>query len=271
MESFLSFFEHMPAWQRLVWVVACLLLAWLLEADRPMFHLKYRKWRHASVNLILLGIIVGINLVFGILVIGTVHVSSALNIGLFHNLHVALWLQLLVTVLMLDFFAQYVAHYLLHKVRWMWRLHMVHHSDTKVDATTGTRHHPLDFIVRELFSLAVLFLLGAPIAAYLFYRFATVFFTYFTHANISLPLWLDRSLSWVFVTPNMHKFHHHFERPWTDTNYGNVFSIWDRLFGTFVYEDMSHIRYGLDVLDDATDEDLLYQLRIPFDRRIKTD
>ena len=72
------------------------------------------------------------------------------------------------------------------------------------------------------------------------------------------------ALSWVFVTPNMHKFHHHHEVPWTDSNYGGIFSVWDRLFGTFVYDDLSRIRYGLDVLDDATDEDLAFQMRMPF-------
>ena len=63
----------------------------------------------------------------------------------------------------------------------------------------------------------------------------------------------------------------HFERPWTDTNYGNIFSIWDRIFGTLVYEKPTDVRYGLDVLDDLTDENLLYQLKIPFDSSIKTD
>ena len=69
----------------------------------------------------------------------------------------------------------------------------------------------------------------------------------------------------------MHKFHHHFERPWTDTNYGNIFSIWDRIFGTFVYDDPEKIKYGLDVLSDDKDEDVKYQLMIPFDKTSKTD
>ena len=69
----------------------------------------------------------------------------------------------------------------------------------------------------------------------------------------------------------MHKFHHHFERPWTDTNFGNIFSIWDRLFGTFVYDDPRKIRYGLDVLQDSTSDQLGYQLKLPFDSGIKTD
>ena len=153
----------------------------------------------------------------------------------------------------------------------MWKFHMIHHSDTKVDATTGTRHHPGDYMIREVFALIAIMVAGAPLAYYMVYRIATIFFTYWTHANISLPGWLDKTLSVVFISPNMHKFHHHFERPWTNTNYGNIFSLWDRIFGTMVYDDTRKIEYGLDVLDGSTDEDVKFQLKIPFDKNIKTD
>ena len=69
----------------------------------------------------------------------------------------------------------------------------------------------------------------------------------------------------------MHKAHHHFERPLTDTNYGNIFSVWDRVFGTFAYADPRDLRYGLDVLDDSTDERTGYQFKLPFNKGIKTD
>jgi sterol desaturase/sphingolipid hydroxylase (fatty acid hydroxylase superfamily) len=69
----------------------------------------------------------------------------------------------------------------------------------------------------------------------------------------------------------MHKVHHHYKRPYTDTNYANIFSLWDRFFGTFAYEDPRNLRYGLDVLDDKNDESLLYQLKLPFDKNVKTD
>ena len=152
----------------------------------------------------------------------------------------------------------------------MWRLHLVHHTDTHVDATTGTRHHPFDFVIRESFALVAVIITGMPVAFYLFYRILSVFFTYFTHANIGMPGWLDRGLSYIFVTPNMHKFHHHYQLPWTDSNYGNMLSIWDRIFKTFTYDDPKKIRYGIDIVEDATSNDISYQLRIPFNRKIKT-
>ena len=78
-------------------------------------------------------------------------------------------------------------------------------------------------------------------------------------------------LGLLFVTPNMHKFHHHDVRPWTNTNYGNILSCWDRLFGTYTYQDPSYVRYGLDTVDAALADNLAYQFSLPFNSKIKTD
>lgn len=271
MEAFLAFFETMPDWQKLVWVMGVLAFTWVLEGGIPLRELNYRKWRHAGVNLVFLGTTLIINALFGLATVGVfVWVESA-QFGLLNWVSLPVWVELILAVMAFDLVAQYLVHWLLHRYKWMWKLHMIHHSDTKVDATTGTRHHPGDYFLRETFSLFAIVLIGAPIAFYLFYRILTVFFTYLTHANIAIPGWLDRGMSFVFVSPNMHKFHHHYERPWTDSNYGNIFSLWDRMFGTFVYEDPDAIRYGLDVLDDETDEQVMYQFGIPFNKDIKTD
>ena len=153
----------------------------------------------------------------------------------------------------------------------MWKLHLVHHSDTHVDATTGTRQHPGEYIIREFLAVFTIVSFGIPVSWYLFYRLVTVFFTYWTHSNVGLPVWLDKALSYVIITPMMHKFHHHFEQPWTDTNFGNVLSLWDRLFGTFVYDDHKKIKYGVDVLDNSRDQDIKYQLGLPLNDKIKTN
>ena len=271
MEAFLEFCEQMPTWQKLLWIFICLSFNWLLEAGAPLFSFNYKKWKHAGVNLIFLSTSLAINVIFGLLTLGVFVWIAQHEIGLLYLVELPIWIELILAIMALDFMAQYFVHYLLHKVKWMWKFHMVHHSDTKVDATTGTRHHPGDYLLREVFALVTVIITGIPLAFYLFYRIVTVFFAYFTHANIIMPKWLDKPLSYIIVTPNMHKFHHHFERPWTDTNFGNIFSFWDRIFGTFVYDDPKKIRYGLDVLDDSTDENVGYQFKIPFDNTIKTD
>ncbi len=243
MNSFLRFFELMPAWQKLVWVIGCLIFASVLEGNYPLFKNENQKWKHARINLLLLAVTLTINIIFGIITVGVFNWIQRHKIGLLFYIELPTWTELLISVLLFDLIAQYFVHYLLHRIKWMWKLHMIHHSDTKVDATTGTCHHPGDYLVRELFALGASILIGAPIAFYFFYRICTIFFTYLTHANIAMPRWLDKVLSWVFITPNMHKFHHHFERPWTNTNYGNIFSLWDRIFGTLVYDDPKKVKY----------------------------
>jgi len=270
MDEFLNFFADMPSWQRLIWIFVCLLFTWGLESIIPLKRFTYKKWRHAGVNFVFLFTTMLINLIFGIATVGLFIWLENHEFGLLYLINWPIWAELLIAILVFELFAQYIIHYLLHKVSFFWRLHMIHHSDTKVDATTGTRHHPGDFVLREIFALLAVLILGAPVAFYMFYRICTVFFTYFTHANIILPRWLDKPLSLVFITPNMHKFHHHHERPWTDSNFGNITSIWDRIFGTLVYDDPRKIKFGLDVLDDTTDEDVKYQFLIPFDKSIKT-
>jgi len=271
MEAFLNFFETMPSWQKMVWILICLTFSFGLEGIMPLFKLNYRKWKHAGTNLVFLATSILINLLFATATLGIFFWLQETQFGLLYLVELPIWVELLLAVMFLDFVAQYAVHYLLHRVKWMWKFHMVHHSDTKVDATTGTRHHPGDYLLREVFALIAIVVAGVPLAFYLFYRIVTVFFAYFTHSNIKMPRWLDKPLSLVFVTPNMHKFHHHFERPWTDTNFGNIFSFWDRLFGTLVYDDPKKIKYGLDILEDSTDEDIMYQFKIPFDNTIKTD
>lgn len=271
MEAFLNFFEQMPAWQKLLWIVTCLSFNWIIEAAKPLFTFDYKKLKHIGVNMVFLASDLTINVLFGLATVGVFIWAGQNEFGLLYLVDLPIWVELIVAVMILDLVAQYSVHYLLHRVPWMWRFHMIHHSDTHVDATTGTRHHPGDYVLREVFALVAIIISGIPLAYYLFYRICTIFFAYFTHANISLPKWLDKTLSYVFVTPDMHKFHHHFERPWTDTNFGNIFSFWDRIFGTMVYEDPKQIRYGLDVLDSTKDESIGYQLMVPFNPEIKTD
>lgn len=270
MDAFLLFFENMPVWQKFAWLSLVLGGFWILEGYYALVKFKYNKWSHARTNLILLGFVIMINLIFGIITAGIFIWQDNTEFGILHLINLPVWTELILSIMVLDLIAQYFVHYLLHKIKWMWRLHLVHHSDTHVDATTGTRHHPFDFIIRETFALIAILITGMPVAFYLFYRILSVFFTYFTHANIRLPLKVDKLLSYVIVTPNMHKFHHHYQLPWTDSNYGNILSIWDRIFGSFVYDKTENIRYGIDIVEDDTADNIGYQLGIPFYRNIKT-
>jgi len=271
MEVFMQFWENIAPGQRMAILMGGMVFFWLIEGYYPLFKFSWKRYKHAGVNLVFLTTTVILNIVLGSITILACKWVTDHEFGLLYLLDLPLWANIILGLLFMDFFAQYAPHYMMHKVKFMWKFHMIHHSDTKVDVTTGTRHHPGEWIFRECFTIIGVYAMGLSIGMYFLYRSMSAIFTHFNHANIRVPLWLDKPISWIFVSPNMHKVHHHYKRPYTDTNYANIFSLWDRLFGTFAYTDPKQLRYGLDVLDEKTDESLGYQLKLPFNKNIKTD
>ena len=163
-------------------------------------------------------------------------------------------------MLLLDLIGAYTAHLVEHKVRPLWMVHLVHHTDHTVDTTTANRHHPLESMIRYAFSLIGVVVVGAPIGIFMLYQSRSVVLSQFNHANISLPKKVDKALSWVIVSPDMHKVHHHYVLPYTDSNYGNIFSIWDRLFGTYQYLAPEKKVYGVDTFPDEKENASIWGL-----------
>ena len=116
----------------------------------------------------------------------------------------------------------------------LWRFHRVHHSDPFVDVTTSFRTHPVEIAWRHLWLFVTVWILGVPAAAVVVFRVLSAVNGIFEHANIRVRPAVDTALSWVWVTPQMHKVHHSRDQAETDTNYGNLLALPDRLFGTFV-------------------------------------
>jgi sterol desaturase/sphingolipid hydroxylase (fatty acid hydroxylase superfamily) len=173
------------------------------------------------------------------------------NFGIIHWIPtVSLWVEVFLGVLFLDLVGAYAPHWVEHKVKRLWMIHLVHHSDHHVDTTTANRHHPLESFVRFGFTLLGVFIFGANIGIIMLYQSLSLIATQFNHANIKLPKKLDLFLSYFIVSPDMHKTHHHYRLPYTDANYGNIFSIWDRLFGTYLPFDREKLVYGVDVFFD---------------------
>jgi sterol desaturase/sphingolipid hydroxylase (fatty acid hydroxylase superfamily) len=168
--------------------------------------------------------------------------------------------------LFLDLVGAYFVHWTEHKVKWMWRFHLVHHSDTHVDTTSANRHHPGESVFRFVFTTLGVVLVGAPMWLVFLYQSMSVLLSQFNHANLVIPKSLDNALSWVIVSPDMHKVHHHYTLPYTDSNYGNIFSIWDRIFGTFMYvDDIKKLTYGIDTyMKPEENEPISSLLKIPF-------
>lgn len=251
MEQLINYFETIPSLHRSLILVGGLTLFWLLEGTLPLFNFKYKKWKHAAPNLFftLTTIIVNFGLAF--LLLATSQWVEKTGFGIINWIpNPPLWAYALLGVLLLDFFGAYLAHYVEHKVKPLWMVHLVHHTDHNVDTTTANRHHPLESIIRFAFTLFGVFIVGAPIAIVFLYQSLSLVATQFTHANIKLPKKVDKLLSYVLVSPDMHKVHHHYMLPYTDSNYGNIFSIYDRLFGTFMVLDRESIVYGVDTFPD---------------------
>jgi sterol desaturase/sphingolipid hydroxylase (fatty acid hydroxylase superfamily) len=131
--------------------------------------------------------------------------------------------QLVVGIAALDFAFGYAAYRVMHELRWLWRFHRVHHSNTFVDVTTSYRTHPVENAWRHLWLVSTIWLLGVPASVLVVYRVMSVVNGVFEHANIRTHAGLDAMLSHVWVTPNMHKVHHSREQRETDTNYGTCF------------------------------------------------
>ncbi|HCZ09932.1 MAG TPA: sterol desaturase [Flavobacteriaceae bacterium] len=268
MENILNYFETIPSLHRSIILVGGITFFWFLEGFFPMVKFNYKKWKHAIPNFFFTFTTIVINFIFAFLLLNVSDWTSHAEFGLLHWLPtLPLWMDVLLGVLLLDLIGAYLPHFVEHKIKPLWMIHLVHHSDPQVDTTTANRHHPLESLVRFIFTLIGVGFLGTSIGIIMLYQALSVVSTQFNHANIKIPKRLDRWISYLVVSPDMHKIHHHYRLPYTDTNFGNIFSVWDRLFGTFSYIDRSKVIYGVDVFpDEKKNTQIGSLLRQPFEK-----
>ncbi|NNE04071.1 MAG: sterol desaturase family protein, partial [Eudoraea sp.] len=206
METIINYFETIPSSHRSVLLVLGITIFWLLEGAVPLFRFGYKKWRHAIPNFFFTLTTIIINFALAFLLLQTSDWVAANNFGIINSLpEMPLWIYVILGVLLLDFFGAYLAHFVEHKVKPLWMIHLVHHTDHEVDTTTANRHHPLESIIRFAFTLAGVFIVGTPIGIVMLYQSLSLVATQFGHANIRLPKKVDKAISWVVVSPDMHK------------------------------------------------------------------
>ncbi|MEP3211119.1 MAG: sterol desaturase family protein [Maribacter sp.] len=247
MEEIIKYFESIPPLHRSLILVGGITFFWVLEGILPLFRFKYKKWKHALPNFFFTLTTIIVNFPLAYLLLKTSDWTIANDFGIINWLpQMPFWLYVVLGLMLLDFIGAYMAHLVEHKVKPLWMIHLVHHTDHNVDTTTANRHHPLESVIRYLFTLFGVFIVGAPIGLIMLYQSLSVVLSQFNHANIQLPRAVDKALSYIIVSPDMHKVHHHYKLPYTDSNYGNIFSFWDRLFGTFLSFDRDKIVYGVD-------------------------
>ena len=240
-----SFFSHQHHFIDLVFYTSLFFICWNLENIFGV-STNYKKWKHSSTNFWFIltgGLVQGIT---GYFFVKALLFENARHYGLvgFSNTT-----QLIISFICLDL-AYYIYHVMMHKVKKTWRFHAVHHSDTVMNVSTCIREHPVETIIRLGQYMFFCLLLGPAFWIIALHQFVQIVSKIFIHSNFRLPDNLDKYLSYFILTPNMHHVHHHYKMPYTDSNYGDLFSVWDRMFGTFTYLPKEDVQFGLDEVND---------------------
>jgi sterol desaturase/sphingolipid hydroxylase (fatty acid hydroxylase superfamily) len=251
---------------RLLPVLGALALATVIETLVPARRQSRRLHGRLATNLCLLIITLTLGMLLNFtLALGAAYVGQS-GLGFLQVFGFGVAASFAATFLALDG-ASYLVHRLMHQTPLLWRVHLVHHIDASVDATTAFRQHPIEGVLRFSFLAAAAWLLGAPPAAVAAYRLLGALNSILEHANFRLPQRLDCALAYFWVTPDMHKVHHSREQIETDSNYANLFSFFDRAFGTYTASTRGpSVEYGIRGYDEADRQSLAAVLWMPFRR-----
>jgi sterol desaturase/sphingolipid hydroxylase (fatty acid hydroxylase superfamily) len=258
------FVDHALATQAFLFVTIIVGL-WLIEkaiSTQPWRH----KWSHSSVNVLLVLAALPVQVAMAAGISWASNLVTGRHWGLIEWMpkHSIGWVRVLCLFVLLDF-CDYLYHRSMHAVRGFWRFHRVHHSDQQMDVSTTVREHPGETLVRNLFLILWIFVCGASFGVLVLRQTFQTVFNILQHTQLRLPRQADRILGWIFITPNLHHVHHHYELPHTDRNFGDVFSIWDRLFGTFAELSLEETVFGLDThMDEAKSSCFLHVAKMPF-------
>ncbi len=226
------------------------------------------KWRHSSVNLLLMLAVLPVQVVMAIFLSAAASLVAEKHWGLIQWVpgHESAWIRIPFLFLALDFL-DYVYHRASHSVAGIWRFHRVHHCDQTMDVSTTVREHPGETVVRNVFLILWVFISGASLGILVLRQTVQTVFNILQHTHLRLPERGGHLFGWIFVTPNLHHVHHHYRLPHTDCNFGDVFSIWDRMFGTFSELRVEETVFGLDThMDELRTSNFLAVARLPFEK-----
>jgi sterol desaturase/sphingolipid hydroxylase (fatty acid hydroxylase superfamily) len=250
---------------QLLLFVAVFFIIWNIENIAGSI-LNYKKWKHAFINAPFIFTSIPGQLLLGLAFVKTIEWTGQHHFGILYFLpeKSGSLIYFIATFILLDL-GEYVYHRMMHRVKALWMFHIVHHSDTIVDVSTTLREHPGENLIRLTFTLLWVFISGAAFWALMLRQIIQSFSTVFAHMNYRLPDKLDSIVSLLFITPNLHQVHHHYKQPYTDCNYGDVLSIWDRLFGTFKRLSPKDLIFGIDTyMEKKENGNFMFLVKLPF-------
>ena len=164
-------------------------------------------------------------------VVATAAYVTENKLGVLNLLALPGWIKVLATLAFMDFML-YVWHLLNHEMPFLWRFHRVHHVDLNMDASTATRFHLGELLISALIKIGLVFFIGADLIGLLIFESALVLFAQFHHSSLRIPAWLDSAWLIFSIPPSAHRVHHSVKIRERNTNYGTIFSFWDRVLGT---------------------------------------
>lgn len=196
--------------------------------------------------------------------------NQEVGFGVFNIFKLPIPIVVIFSILILDM-SHYWLHQFMHRNKILWRLHRVHHSDIDVDVSTTFRSHPIEVILSViLIRFGVVMIFGIPLLALVIYDLAKSLLSIFHHCNLNVPKKLTCALNSIFITSDLHRIHHSALQAETDSNFGSIFSFWDRLFKTYHWreiEEHDQIKLGLDYFRSTKDQSIIGLLLQPFKSR----
>ncbi len=261
----IEYFTTIPLTHRTLILAVGLVICWALEGAIPLFKFQYNKFKHAGTNLFFTLTTVLINLLFAAILLLSAEWTVQNQWGILYLTTLPIWLHGILAIMIMDMIGAYWVHRLMHIIPIGWKLHRIHHIDTKVDVTTALRAHPAESILRAIFLLFGILVAGAEIWMVMVYQSLSALNAQFEHSNLKLPKWFDKFLEIFIVSPDMHKVHHSRKQFETDSNFANIFSVWDRVFGSYKsVKKTDTIEYGLDEYQNEKDDTIKSLLSNPF-------
>lgn len=245
-------------------LIGLLIAMYSIENFIPYLAKPANKKQHDIHNFIMTFISIVINGFVGVAVLFVVVYTDEHQLGLLNQVELPQGVEIVASLLLIDF-GSYCNHHLLHKVPFLWRFHRVHHSDLNLNTSSSLRFHPFDVVYSQgIYFCIAIALFGISMTSFIIYGTIGLVFVIVQHSNVKFPDWIEKYGRFVFSTPGWHKIHHSDDQKFTDSHYGDVFTFWDRIFGTWHQVKPDEINYGLKEFADTEKQKANYLLRSPF-------
>jgi sterol desaturase/sphingolipid hydroxylase (fatty acid hydroxylase superfamily) len=228
---------------------------------------KVRRWA-TNLGLAVFNSLI-LNLLFASLIIQTATTVTEQKMGVLNLYPLPYGIKIFITVLFFDLIL-YVWHLLNHEMPFFWRFHRVHHSDLNMDVSTASRFHIGELAISAIIKIGLIFFLGADLVGLTLFESLLVLTSQFQHSSLRVPAWFERIYWVLFVPPSMHRIHHSVVIKERNSNYGTIFSLWDRVLGTLMTRvDQFKIRIGIGAYQKADQLQFNRLLMMPITKAVK--